>query len=159
MPLLTLSIDDTRAHALMLQQQRELRVLYDDTDERTEPFDPAALAGGVLLGYEENGELLAIGGLKPLGDDFLFKTAEIKRMYTLPSARGRQLGRAVLNGLLGWARESGLSRLVLETGDLQKEALGLYESAGFTRIANFGYYAGMENSLCYGLDFSADAPA
>lgn len=154
--LLTLTLDDARAHRLMAEQQRELRQLYQDTDERTEPFDPAALAGGVLLGWEEGSELLAIGGLKPLADaDSQVRSAEIKRMYTQPGARGRRLGRAVLDGLIAWAREHGLEEVVLETGDLQAVAIGLYESAGFGRIPNFGYYVGIENSWCYGLDLKA----
>ena len=147
MPLQTLAITDARAHHLMREQQLELRRLYNDTDERTEAFDPASLAGGVLLGYEEDSELLAIGGLKPLGDG----SAEVKRMYTLPSARGRRLGRAVLEGLIEWGRAHGLTRLVLETGDQQAEALGLYQSSGFIRIPNFGYYVGIDNSLCFEL--------
>ncbi len=153
--LITLSFGDARAHHLMAEQQRELRQLYQDTDERTEPFDPATLAGGVLLGWEENGELLAIGGLKPLDHSSAqISRAEIKRMYTQPGARGRKLGRAVLDGLIVWAREHGLGEVVLETGDLQAAAIGLYESAGFERIPNFGYYVGIENSWCYGLDLT-----
>ncbi|WP_237724806.1 GNAT family N-acetyltransferase [Deinococcus alpinitundrae] len=155
--LTTLSFGDARAHHLMAEQQRELRRLYQDTDERTEPFDPATLAGGVLLGWEEGGELLAIGGLKPL--DHLgtqISRAEIKRMYTQPGARGRKLGRAVLDGLIVWAREHGLGEVVLETGDLQAAAIGLYESAGFKRIPNFGYYVGIENSWCYGLELNIE---
>lgn len=158
MPLTSLTFDDARAHRLMAEQQRELRQIYQDTDERTEPFDPASLAGGVLLGWEENGGLLAIGGLKPLEDPGTqltgtqLRSAEIKRMYTQPEARGRKLGRAVLDELIAWARQHGLAQLVLETGDLQAAAIGLYESAGFERIPNFGYYVGVENSWCYGLD-------
>ncbi|WP_425147532.1 GNAT family N-acetyltransferase [Deinococcus sp.] len=147
MPLQPLAYSDARAHHLMTEQQRELRRLYHDTDERTEPFDPVTLAGGVLLGYEEGGELLAIGGLKPLENG----SAEVKRMYTRPEARGRGLGKAVLQGLIEWARAQGLARLVLETGDLQAEAVSLYQRAGFTRIPNFGYYVGLENSLCFEL--------
>ncbi|AWN23313.1 N-acetyltransferase [Deinococcus irradiatisoli] len=156
MPLVILDVADARAHVLMAAQQRELRALYNDTDERTEPFDPASLEGGVLLGVEEGGELLAIGGLKPLGAvPGEAPSAEIKRMYTRPEARGRQLGRQVLDGLIAWARGHGLTRLVLETGDQQAAAIGLYESAGFERIPNFGYYVGIENSWCYGLDLGA----
>ncbi len=158
MPLVTLDFDDARAHTLMTAQQRELRELYNDTNERTEPFDPASLAGGVLLGWEEGGELQAIGGLKPL-ENAEEKSAEIKRMYTRPEARGRKLGRAVLNGLLEWGRAHGFKQLVLETGDLQAEAIGLYESAGFERIPNFGYYVGMANSWCYGLTLSDQLPS
>ena len=158
MPLVTLDFADARAHTLMTAQQRELRKLYHDTDERTEPFDPASLAGGVLLGWEEGGELQAIGGLKPL-ENAEEKSAEIKRMYTRPEARGRKLGRAVLTGLLEWARAHGFKHLVLETGDLQAEAIGLYESVGFERIPNFGYYVGIDNSWCYGLALSDQPPS
>lgn len=149
MPLLVAQPSDPRAVALMNAQQRELRDVYQDTDERTEPFDPGVLEGegSVLLVWEEGGELLACGAIKRLDAH----SAEIKRMYTRPEARGRGLGRALLLELINRGRELGHTRLVLETGDQQPEAIHLYESAGFTRIPNFGYYVGVENSLCYGL--------
>lgn len=149
MPLLAASPTDPRAAALMNAQQRELRARYQDTDERTEPFDPASLGGegSVLLVYEEGGGLLACGALKRLE----VGVAEVKRMYTRPEARGRGLGRQVLGGLIAQGRQLGHSRLVLETGDLQPEAIRLYASAGFVRIPNYGYYVGIVNSLCYEL--------
>ncbi|GBF05950.1 N-acetyltransferase GCN5 [Deinococcus aerius] len=147
--LLDLAPSDPRVIDLMNAQQRELRALYQDTDERTEPFDPAILSGegSALVAVEEDGRLLACGALKRIEED----TAEVKRMYTLPEARGRGLGRQILNGLIERGRSLGFRRLVLETGDLQAEAIGLYESAGFRRIPNYGYYVGIENSLCYEL--------
>ena len=152
--LLRLPPTDPRAVALMTAQQRELRALYNDTEERTEPFDPSVLAGegSVLVVAEEGGELLACGALKRLDA----QEAEIKRMYTVPQARGRGLGRAVLTELVAQGRAAGYRRLVLETGDGQPEAIGLYESAGFIRIPNYGYYVGVENSLCYALELDTE---
>ncbi|MFC4639741.1 GNAT family N-acetyltransferase [Deinococcus hohokamensis] len=152
MPLIDVSPSDPRVAQLMNDQQRELRRLYNDTDERTEPFDPQTLAGegSALLVVEESGQLLACGALKRLDD----QSAEIKRMYTLPEARGRGLGRQVLDGLIEAGRQTGYARLVLETGDQQSDAVHLYESAGFRRIPNYGYYEGMEGSLCYELPLS-----
>ena len=149
MPLLVAQPSDPRTMALMNAQQRELRAVYQDTDERTEPFDPAILEGegSALLVWEEEGELLACGAIKRLDAH----SAEIKRMYTRPEARGRGLGRVILLELIVGGRNLEYTRLVLETGDQQPEAVHLYESSGFTRIPNFGYYVGVENSLCYGL--------
>jgi GNAT superfamily N-acetyltransferase len=70
-------------------------------------------------------------------------TGEIKRMYVCPEARGRGLGGALLAALETEARSLGLSRLVLETGVRQPEAIALYQRAGFARIGPFGEY---ENS-------------
>ncbi len=44
------------------------------------------------------------------------------------------------------ARASGRRRLILETGDRQPEAIGLYTSCGYERIANFGFYR--DSPLC-----------
>ncbi|GMA13961.1 GNAT family N-acetyltransferase [Deinococcus metallilatus] len=155
--LLDLSPDHPHVIDLMNAQQRELRALYQDTDERTEPFDPAVLSGGggALLAVEEGGALLACGALKRIGPD----TAEVKRMYTLPEARGRGLGRQILTGLIERGRALGFRRLVLETGELQAEAIHLYESAGFRRIPNYGYYVGVEGSLCYELPLESPGRA
>lgn len=69
--------------------------------------------------------------------------AEVKRMYVRPAARGRGVGRAVLARLEEEARARGVSRLVLETGDVQHDAIRLYERSGFTRCPAFGQYAAM----------------
>ena len=151
-----LDATDARAAELMNAQQRELRELYQDTAERTEPFDPRVLAGegSVLLGLEDNGVLLACGALKKLSAH----EAEVKRMYVVPEARGRGLGRGILNGLIERGKSLGYERLLLETGDLQQAAPSLYESAGFSRIPSYGYYVDMDNSLCYELKLTAADP-
>jgi putative acetyltransferase len=64
--------------------------------------------------------------------------AEIKRMYVEPSARGRGIGRQILDTLEAHSRKLGARRLVLETGPRQPEALTLYRRAGFTGIPLFG---------------------
>jgi GNAT superfamily N-acetyltransferase len=67
--------------------------------------------------------------------------AEVKRMYVAPSARGRGVGRQILNAIEAVARKLGASRLVLETGTRQPEAIALYSRAGFVEIPLFGEYA------------------
>ncbi len=66
--------------------------------------------------------------------------AELKRMFVSPAARGRNVGRLLLMRLEAIARATGVTRLRLETGIKQPEALGLYRSAGFVEIGPFGAY-------------------
>lgn len=69
--------------------------------------------------------------------------AEVKRMYVRPEVRGRGVGAAILMRLEEEARGRGVVRMVLETGDVLKSAIRLYERAGFTRCAAFGPYLAM----------------
>jgi putative acetyltransferase len=110
--------------------------------------DEVAPGRGVFLVARDDGEPVGCGALRLLEPG----TAEIKRMYVAPAARGRGAGRAVLAALEDAARELGARRLVLETGDRQHEAVGLYERAGFARIERFGEYASSPLSLCMGKD-------
>jgi putative acetyltransferase len=67
------------------------------------------------------------------------RSAEVKSMFVAPEARGRGIGRAILE-----ATEAALSGRVttlrLETGVKQLAAIHLYESADFRRRGPFGNY-------------------
>lgn len=107
-------------------------------------FNGVEALGRVVVLYD--GALAAgCGALKPFEED----AVEIKRMYTLPSHRGRGVASRVLKLLEAWAREDGFSRVVLETGKRQPEAIALYEKHGYVRIPNYPPYAGVANSVCF----------
>ena len=72
--------------------------------------------------------------------------AEVKRMYVRPAARGRGIAEALLARIETIARDAGLARLCLETGDRQLAAIRVYSRAGFSRCAAFGDYAAMPPS-------------
>lgn len=76
-------------------------------------------------------------------------TMEVKRMYTMPEARGKGVASLVLVGLEKWALELGYAKCVLETGKRQTEAVRLYTKQGYLQIENYGQYAGVENSVCF----------
>jgi putative acetyltransferase len=67
--------------------------------------------------------------------------AEVKRMYTRDSDRGKGVGKALLAHIEQDARAAGKPVLRLETGTLQAAAIGLYEAAGFRSCVAFGPYA------------------
>jgi GNAT superfamily N-acetyltransferase len=98
----------------------------------------------VIVAYEQ-GEPVGCGAIKP----FTTQAMEIKRMYTLPSKRGKGVASVILSALEQWAAELGYGKTVLETGKRQPEAIALYEKNGYVRIPNYGQYAGVENSLCF----------
>jgi len=99
----------------------------------------------VFLVARVAGEACACGALRALEPG----TAEVKRMYVRDQFRRRSLGRRMLAALESTAREAGVTRLRLETGDRQPEAIALYESAGFVTIEPFGEYSGNDFSRCF----------
>jgi putative acetyltransferase len=83
-----------------------------------------------------DGRAMGCGAVVDSGEGW----AEIKRMFVSPAARGRRLGRRLLEKLEAIAAERGASKLRLETGGKQPEALALYASSGFVEIGPFGKY-------------------
>lgn len=77
------------------------------------------------------------------GVAFFSGYAEVKRMFVVPSGRGRGIAQALLARLETEARDAGFRVLRLETGDAQDAALRLYRSWGFADCAAFGPYARM----------------
>ena len=110
---------------------------------RLDPDEVASGSGAFQVAYRAD-EAVACGAVRLLTDG----DAEVKRMYLVDSARGLGFGRRMVGALEAAARGLGATRLVLETGVRQPEALGLYASAGFQRIEPFGEYVGSELSVC-----------
>ena len=77
-------------------------------------------------------------------------TAEIKRMFVDPEARGAKVGAALLDSLEAAAVADGAARIVLETGTRQTAALGLYERFGFAPVPAWGEYRDSPTSVCLG---------
>ena len=78
-------------------------------------------------------------------------TAELKRMYVAPAARGTGVGRRLVAALEAEARSLGARRLVLETGVRQTAALALYRATGFEPIPLYGEYRhSPDTSACLG---------
>jgi len=83
-----------------------------------------------------DGRAMGCGAVVDSGEGW----AEVKRMFVSPAARGRKLGRLLLEKIEAIAAARGATKLRLETGGKQPEALALYASAGFAEIGPFGQY-------------------
>jgi putative acetyltransferase len=66
--------------------------------------------------------------------------AEVKRMFTRPTARRQGVAMALLRHLEAETKRAGHSVLRLETGMYQAEAIAFYVRAGFERCDAFGDY-------------------
>jgi len=76
-------------------------------------------------------------------------TVEIKRMYTVKTARGKGIASAILEVLEDWAKNLEYTNCVLETGIRQVEAEQFYKKCNYQIIDNYGQYIGVKNSLCF----------
>jgi GNAT superfamily N-acetyltransferase len=115
----------------------------DETPMAPEEF--SAPHGHFVVGYL-GGTPVAMGGWRLRADATGtalpgVNPAEIKRMFVRAHLRGRGLARLVLAGLETAAAAAGVDWLVLETGERQPEAIGLYRSSGYADIGGFGLYA------------------
>ncbi|MBC7279594.1 GNAT family N-acetyltransferase [Nocardioides sp.] len=75
-------------------------------------------------------------------------SAEIKRMYVVPEAQGRGLAKRMLAHVEASARETGFGVMVLTTGGLQHEAIGLYAANGYVDVEPFGFYKDDDLVVC-----------
>jgi ribosomal-protein-alanine acetyltransferase len=67
--------------------------------------------------------------------------ADIQTIATVPAARGRGVGRVIMNELIVAAREARAQRVFLEVRADNPIAMGLYRSLGFAEIGvREGYY-------------------
>ncbi|WP_231505146.1 GNAT family N-acetyltransferase [Cellulomonas sp. URHE0023] len=143
------SWDDPEVKRLRDAQQSELADLYGEEDLGHD-MTGEDIAAMVLV--REDDAPVACGAIRDLGDG----VGELKRMYVVPEARGRGLSRQVLAELERVAQDKGFTRLVLETGVLQVQAMSLYMSAGYRSIPNFGEYATETSSRCFAKDLHAE---
>ncbi len=111
--------------------------LYPAESNHMIDIDELERADFRLFVARDNGKLVGCGGWKKTGQD----TAEIKRMFVSPSARGSGIGRRLLHAIEADALAAGIQLIQLETGVSQPEALGLYRRQGYHEREAFPPYA------------------
>jgi len=142
-----ISIDDPRAKDVLELLEHHLAF----ANSHTPPEDVHALdvdglldPAVMLFSFRLKGELLGVGALKQLDGSH----AELKSMHTAQVARGQGIGRAMVDHLIGVARDRGFHRVSLETGSMPAfaPARSLYANAGFRPCGPFGDYRPSRNS-------------
>ncbi len=140
--------------ALESPNQPDVIALINELDAYQKPLYPAESHHGIDLGAlsqpnvlfavarSTDGQAIACGAIV-----LEVEYGEVKRMYTLPSFRGRGIARQVLGLLESESRARGCRDFVLETGYLQPEAIALYARCGYERRGPFGSYTEDPNSV------------
>jgi putative acetyltransferase len=154
MPGGQISIDDPRADDVRALLDRHLAFARATTP----PEDVFALDVDGLLDASvtffsfRDGGVLGVAALKELDEHH----GEIKSMHTADEARGRGIARALVDHIIGVARERGYRRLSLETGagPAFAPARALYASANFTPCEAFGDYTPSPRSAYMTLELS-----
>lgn len=85
-----------------------------------------------FIALDENGEM--IGGAGAAEFSGLPDCAELQKLYLIDSAKGRGLGKQLVNLVESWAKSVGYRRLYLETHTNLAAAMKLYEKMGFRQI-------------------------
>jgi len=142
-----ISIDDPRADDVRALLERHLafaRATTRPEDVYALDVDGLADPGVTFFSYRDDGRVLGVAALKRIDEEH----AELKSMHTAEEARGRGIARALVEHIVGLARERGYKRLSLETGSgpAFEPARALYASAGFASCEAFGDYTPSPNS-------------
>lgn len=148
--------NDPRAVAFRGLMDGEMSALYGSRLSSPEPDEVVAARRRALavdprdvlvtlLATGSEGTPLGHGALRDLRGDW-----EVKRLIVDLEARGRGIGRRIMGELEAVARAGGARRLILQTGDLQPEAVALYERTGYRRIEGYEpYVTAIPFSLCF----------
>ncbi len=145
--MLTITPEDPHAadaHALMEALSATLAAITGDSGKAS--FDANDVCGSsarFVLARDENRDAVGCGAFRPLQPGI----CELKRMYSCPGTSG--VGSAVLAFLEAEAARLGYSAIWLETRLVNERAVRFYEKRGYSRIANYGKYAGNAKAVCF----------
>ena len=136
--------DSPEAAALITALQAEYLVRYGGHDEtRIHPAQFRPPRGRFVVAWLDDVPV-GCGGWREYSEP---QVAEIKRMFVAGTARRRGVARRILAELERTAAAAGITRLILESGDQQPEAVALYTSAGYRPTTPFGLYAAEIGSI------------
>jgi putative acetyltransferase len=137
--------DAPAARALIDELEAHLASFYPRESRHGYSVDKLIARGVAFFVLRADDVPAACGGIELFGTQY----GELKRMYVRPQFRGRGFAKQILDRLSGHARDHRVQLLRLETGIHQREAIGLYEKAGFRKTSPFGEYRPDPLSLFY----------
>lgn len=149
--------------------QDDVRGLVDKLNAHLLPLSPLEfqfkmtveqMAGSdttLFVARDEAGKAVGMGALKVHSAAL----GEVKRMFTDPAVRGQRIGSALLDAIVGLARQRNIATLMLETGTGHgmAEAHRLYTRSGFVTRGPFLDYPDSEWSAFFAMPLNVEQPA
>ncbi|OQP62334.1 acetyltransferase [Niastella vici] len=103
-------------------------VFYDATTDAL--YELFQQQGSIYYVAEENGVLIGGAGIFP-SPGLPADTGELVKMYLSPAARGKGIGKILIEKALAFAKDAGYRKVYLETMPELRKAVSVYEKFGF----------------------------
>ncbi|MBO9205059.1 MULTISPECIES: GNAT family N-acetyltransferase [Niastella] len=103
-------------------------VYYDATTDAL--YELFRQPGSIYYVAEENGVLIGGAGIFP-SPGLPADTAELVKMYLTPAARGKGIGKMLIEKALQFAGDTGYRNVYIETMPELRKAMSVYEKFGF----------------------------
>lgn len=132
--------DVARLRAIRLRSLREAPDAFGSTYERAEQRtdDEWAQALRDLPTFVVRDAEADLGMVRCGADSKGRDAAWLISMWVAPEARGRGVGDRLIEAVVGWARENGYPRVLLDVADENAPAVALYARHGFEPTGEVG---------------------
>lgn len=108
------------------------------------PYNLSSAVEHVLIVYH-NETPVACAGLKKYSG----KDAEIKRVWVEPGWRNHRIATLMMARIEEKAGALGYRRMILQTREIMKDAVGLYTKLGYHLIDNYPPYDRLDGAICF----------
>ena len=131
--------DDAALSKVIKTSLEELDYAIDGTVYTDEATDRMSTCyqdeGSIYFIAEENGVLLGGSGIAPIPNQ-KENYCELQRMFLTAEARGKGIGKTLMEKCIAFAKEAGYSLVYIETFEHMPQARKLYERSGFKYVEN-----------------------
>ena len=108
------------------------------------PYNISTSIQDVLIAYIDDVPV-ACSGLKKYSESDI----EIKRVWVEPEYRGYHIATDMMKIIEAKAKQQGFQKIILQTREIMKDAVKLYEKLGYNRINNYPPYNKLDGAICF----------
>ncbi len=122
---------------------KELQTKFGKKQEKYQQYNLLVEIKDIIICYDDDAAV-GCASMKFYDNE----SYEIKRVFLKKSYRGKGISKRLIEEIERTAKEKGIKRLILETGEGLVAAMNLYKRMGYTITENYGQYKDMPESIC-----------